>query len=663
MSDIYWAAEQETDTVVNKISGFLNSFSLNTESERSSISSIWTRNLRMYYQSVVNSDSRDSALGFGGENGELIEMHVPVARSDVRKLISIATRQRLNFKAQSESTDYMTKGSSVIADALSQEYLTTHDLNGLRERALELAIVTGSSFILNQWDVQKQEPVFRLIPCWMTTYNFNAESFDQLDWFVAHYFVNRYSLAEQYPEMRDEIINFKTDRTAINPWSINFGVLDYSDDDILISEFYHKSTDALPQGRFIKFIGDRGLEDMENPFLNKDGYAEIPVSACMPETIQPYLIGYPKLCDMLPLQEMTDHQFSVMASIFANLGTPAILNPRGSGMNAANMSGFKVISFSPQMGDGMRGMEPKVLELCKLPPNLLDTIDLMQQFQQRISNVSGALQGILPPGVTAASAIATLSANAVEFIEPLSLSVHKALEESMMRALVQTSLFMDETKVVESVGPTEVTATLQFKAEDLKGLKRVTLLTQNPLTMFAGGRQKIAEDYMKIGLIDSPEKYDAVMVYGSVKPIQEKRMTKESLVSFENQELRNGKMVYALATDDHAFHASEHAMLFNDPEIRKRPEIIRMVDDHIQSHLELSRTVDVGLYAMIQTGKNLPPDQNTPTGTPDQQALPPQGEVGGGEPSPEPNPMGGEIAQPAQPAQPGFDIGAQDAGQ
>jgi hypothetical protein len=285
----------------------------------------------------------------------------------------------------------------------------------------------------------------------------------------------------------------------------------------------------------------------------------------------------------------------------------------------------------------------------------------MQQFQQRISNVSGALQGILPPGVTAASAIATLSANAVEFIEPLSLSVHKALEESMMRALVQTSLFMDDTKVVESIGPTEVTATLQFKAEDLKGLKRVTLLTQNPLTMFAGGRQKIAEDYMKIGLIDSPEKYDAVMVYGSVKPLQEKRMTKESLVSFENQELRNGKMVYALATDDHAFHASEHAMLFNDPEIRKRPEIIRMVDDHIQSHLELSRTVDVGLYAMIQTGKNLPPDQNTPTGMPDQQALPPQGEVPNGEPSPEPNPMGGEVAQPAQPAQPGFDIGAEDA--
>jgi hypothetical protein len=665
MSDIYWAAEEDTETVVNKVSGFLNAFSLNCESERSNISAIWSRNLRMYYQSVVSNDSLDSSLGSGGENGELIEMHVPVARADVRKLISIATRQRLNFKAQSESTDYLTKGATVVADALAQEYLVNHDFNDLRERALELAIVTGSSFILTQWDPSKQEPMFRILPCWMTTYNFNAESFEHLDWFVAHYFMNRYSLAEQYPDKRDEIINFKTDRTAINPWSINFGVLDYSEDDILVSEFYHRGTDALPQGRFIKFIGDQGLEDMENPFVDKNGYAEIPVAMVIPETIQPYLIGYPKLCDLLPLQEMTDHQFSVMASIFANLGTPAILNPRGSGMNASNMSGFKVISFSPQMGDGMRGIKPEILELCKLPPNLLDTIQLMEQFQQRLSNVSGALQGVLPPGVTAASAIATLSANAVEFIEPLSLSVHKALESTMMRALIQTSQFMEEGRVVESVGPQDVTATIQFKAEDLRGLKRVSLLTQNPLTLFAGGRQKIAEDYMKMNLIDSPEKYDSVMVYGSVKPIQEKRMTKESLTSYENQEFRSGRVVYALASDDHAYHISEHAMLMNDPEVRKRPEIIRMIDDHIQSHLELSRTVDVGLYAMIQTGKNIPPDQNTPTGLPDQQMLPPQGEVAmdqqGGTPDDMPNPLGGEVAQPAEPAQPGFDLGAQDA--
>lgn len=661
MNDMYWAADPDTETVVNKISGFLNSFSLNTESERSSISSIWTRNLRMYYQSVVNNDSVDSSLSEGGENGELIGMHVPVARSDVRKLISIATRQRLNFKAQAESTDYLTKGSAVVADALSQEYNLQFDFNGLREKSLELSIVTGSSFILTEWDAAKQKPVFRVIPCWMTTYNFNAESFAHLDWFVVHYFANRYTLAEQYPDFRDEIINFKTDRTAINPWSINFGVLDYSDDDILISTFYHKGTEALPQGRYIKFIGDIGLEDMENPFKDREGVAEIPVSMVMPESIQPYLIGYPKICDLLPLQEMTDHQFSVMASIFANLATPAILNPRGSGMNASNMSGFKVISFSPQMGDGMRGMKPEILELCKLPPNLLDTINLMQQFQQRISNVNGALQGILPPGVTAASAIATLSANAVEFIEPLSLAVNKAMEETMMRALIQTSLFMTEERVVESVGPSDTTATIQFKAEDLRGLKRINLLIQNPLAMFAGGRQKIAEDYMKMGIVDSPEKYDSVMVYGSVKPIQEKRMTKESLVSWENQELRGGRPVRALAGDDHAYHIAEHYLMCNDPEIRKRPEIIRMIDDHVQMHLDLSRTVDVGLYAMIQTGKNLPPDQNTPTGLPEQQAVPPSGPVGEqASPTPVPNPEG-NVAEPANPAQPGFDIGEANA--
>lgn len=664
MRNQYWAAEKDTDMVVSKVSNFLNVFSLNSDAERSSLSSIWSRNLRMYYNSVINSDSTDSSLGFGGVDGELIEMHVPAARSDIRKMISIACRQRLHFKAQAESGEYTTKANTVIADSLAHEYATDEDidLNGVREKLLELALICGHSFLLNQWDEEKGRPVFRVIPPWMVTYNFNADSFDSLDWFVVHYFVNRYTLAEEYPKHRDVILNGNTERTAINPWSINFGVMDYSEDDVLVSEFYHKGTPAIPEGRFIKFISETGIEDTANPYLDKNGNPEIPVAMVSPEMIQPYLIGYPKLCDLLPLQEMTDHQFSVMATIFSALGVPTILNPRNSGINAANMSGLKVISYSPQLGDGMKAAKPEVLELCKLPPNLLDTINIMQVFQQRISNISGALQGQLPPGVTAASAIATLSANAVEFIEPMSLAVHKALESGMMRAIVQTSLFLQEERTLEIVGPRSATAVATFSAADLKGLKRVNLLTQNPLTLFAGGRQKIAEDYMKMGLIQTPEEYDAVMVYGSLEPVRENVMTKENLVSWENQEMRQGNPVYALATDDHAYHIHKHSLLENDPEIRRRPEILKMINDHKQMHLELSRTVDVGLYAMVQTGKNLPPDQNTPTGAPEvpQQVPEPSGIPDGVGAELIPEGAGGtvETAQPAQPANPIFDLGA-----
>jgi hypothetical protein len=172
---------------------------------------------------------------------------------------------------------------------------------------------------------------------------------------------------------------------------------------------------------------------------------------------------------------------------------------------------------------------------------------------------------------------------------------------------------------------------------------------------------------MQMGMIDSPEKYDSVMVYGSVKPIQEKRMTKESLVSYENQELRNGNLVRALATDDHAYHISYHAMEYNDPEVRRRPELIARIDEHIQEHLELSRLVDVGLYAMVQTGKNIPPDQNTPTGMPEM-GMGMGGEVpmegGSIQANPEGAPVetvgsgpGENVAQPAQPAQPLVNIG------
>lgn len=663
----YWAAEEDTDQVVSKIGGFLSMFSLNIDSDRTSISGIWSRNLKLYYNSIVSSNSSESSLGYGGEDGELIEMHVPVARSDVRKMVSIACRQRLHFKAQAESGDWTTRANTQITDSLAHEYASDEDidLNAVREKLTELAIVCGHSFLVNQWNEQTKKPIFRVIPPWMCTYNYNADSFESLDWFVIHYFVNKYSLAEEYPEHAEDILNAVSQRSAINPWSINFGIFEYSEDDVLVSEFYHKSTPAIPEGRFIKFVGDTGIEDIPNPYKDRNDKAEIPVSMVAPELIHPYLLGYPKLCDLLPLQEMTDHQFSVMASIFSALGVPTILNPRNSGISAANLSGLKVISYNPQLGDGLKGAKPETLELCKLPPNLLDTINIMQNFQQRISNISGALSGMLPPGVTAASAIATLSANAVEFIEPISLSVHKALEFGMMKAIVQTSMFLDETRTLEIVGPTNGTSVANFSGQDLKGIKRVTLLTQNPLTLFSGGRQKIAEDYMKIGLITTPEEYDAVMVYGSLEPIREKFSTKQNLVSWENQQIRQGQIIYALATDDHAYHIYKHSLLQNDPDIRRRPELISLIDEHIQEHLELSRQVDVGLYAMVQTGKNLPPDQNTPTGMPEvPQGMGPEMGQEGGQPSEidgigeELVPGGGmERAAPASPANPVFDLG------
>jgi hypothetical protein len=157
-----------------------------------------------------------------------------------------------------------------------------------------------------------------------------------------------------------------------------------------------------------------------------------------------------------------------------------------------------------------------------------------------------------------------------------------------------------------------------------------------------------------MGLLQTPEQFDTVMIYGSLEPIHRGAMSKENLVEWENQQMRQGSPVQALATDDHATHIKEHLMLLNDPDIRRKPELVTMINDHANEHLVLSRQVDVGLYAMAQTGKNLPPDQNTPTGMAELEQEPPIAQGG----------SIGELAtadlegaEPAQPANPTFDLG------
>ena len=112
-SDQYWASD-ETGRVIGHLDDHVQMWGSNTAASSvfTSILAAYWRNMSMYYSPIINPDSWLTSLGFSGEQGELVRMVVPQARTLIRQYVSVITKQRYNWEALTEYRDWETDRKS-----------------------------------------------------------------------------------------------------------------------------------------------------------------------------------------------------------------------------------------------------------------------------------------------------------------------------------------------------------------------------------------------------------------------------------------------------------------------------------------------------------------------------------------------------------------------
>lgn len=137
------------------------------------------------------------------------------------------------------------------------------------------------------------------------------------------------------------------------------------------------------------------------------------------------------------------------------------------------------------------------------------------------------------------------------------------------------------------------------------------------------GRAQVAENLLQMGLIDSPEKYLMVMNTGNLDYLTEGKMDEMTTIKGENEAMVRGEEVIAIFSDNHALHIKEHRDVLADYILRRDPELVQSVLDHMQEHINLLQTTDPNLLAIIGEQPLAPPG-GTPA-NPQQPNVPTQG--------------------------------------
>jgi len=625
----YFAAKSSEDTASILMSRTGQWFlTMDTSGYLSKLRTMWAA-----YHGATYADSGDShSIIFSGEQGELVQIGINHMRNIATHMINMITSTRPTMQARSINTDYKSLVQTKLANGLLDYYMRDHRLEEYLKTAVEYAVVFGSGYIKMEWnstsgevydfneelgiDIREGDVEFTNLSPFDVMFDTNRED-RKHDWVVTRSFKNRYDLIAKYPEFEDDILRLPSKNE--NRAFASFGFHHDETDLVQVFEFYHKRTEAMPDGRYMLYLSERiVLLDTPMPYRN------LPVFAIAPNYYLGTPYGYTPMFDLISIQDAVNSLYSTVLTNQTAFGVQNILVPRGADVSLSELAGgLNVIEANTQFGP----ISP--LNLTNTPKEIFDFIQMLEKTMETISGVNAVARGNPDPNLRSGNALALVQSMTLQFMSGLQQSYVTLIEDIGTGLISVLKDYANVPRVAAIVGKNQRSYLKEFTGDDLSSISRVVVDIGNPLARTTAGRVEMAEQMLQMGVIKTPEQYFTVINTGQLDVMTEDTQSQLFLTKGENERLIDGKPVMAVMTDDHRLHIKEHSVILSDPELRFDPDLLARVTAHIQEHIDSLRTIDPDTLTILGQ-QPLGPIGGSPAGQP--QDMPPDASMQGQNP-------------------------------
>ena len=609
------------------------------------------RSWKAYYGEYYGGSGNSHGVSFGGESGELVNLAVNHYRNLARHIHVMVTGTRPAFQCRAINTDKKSLIQAKLGNGLLDYYMREMRLEEVLKQAVEYAIILGSGYIKLEWNSTKGKiydyvepeqssitdededgnpldedgnillpfPIyegdvgFSLVSPYDVIFDSTKDYFDKNDWVVCRSKKLKYDLAAKYPEFADEITELDTvDKEQKGKGSSAFSKRNKTED-VFVKEFFHKRTESMPNGKYMLYVNEEIiLEDTLLP------YRSLPIYRITPSSIIGTPYGYTDMFDLLPLQEMLNSMYSTAATNINAFGVQSILSPRGAGIEAEQIgNGMQFIHYNDTAG------KPSALQLTATSPEVYQMMALLEKTMETLSGVNSVARGNPEQSLRSGNALALVQSQALQFVSGLQQSYIRLLEDVGTGTINLLKDFASVPRIIAISGLNNTTEMKEFKSDDIKSINRVIVDAGNALMQSTAGRAQVAENLLQMGLIDNIDKYLMVLNTGNLDYLTEGKIDNLTLIKSENEALVRGEVQQAIWSERHSMHIKEHMEVLNDTELKKDPQLVQLVLDHVQEHANLLRTTDPALLSMIGEQPLAPVvDPNAPAPAPAPQGQP-----------------------------------------
>jgi hypothetical protein len=498
------------------------------------------------------------SVGFDGERGEFLRYRINEFRAYLRQSTGMALGQRPAFQAIARSDDYESLAQVESADtAINSIYESRYGER--KERAtVEKGDLFGQSWTVTTFDPDGGEEIEVEIPMppeagggaspatekirageiiiksrapWEVYFEPTIEDFDDHVWRCEKDRVSKHEIAARYPELRDRILELQDN----DPYQIDrlFGFIEVGGlktDEVTVRHFYHARTRALPQGRYLVFVGKLPLYDGPIP------YRRLPFTDYTPSQYINTALGYADSWDMVPIGQLLDQIVADATSNIAAFGRQTVFIPEGAEWTEEDLAnGMRVLTVPP-------GTEPpQAVNLAALPQGIEWIVQLLEAKFQSISGLNATSRGQSDPNVTSGTMAALFHSIAIEVNCAKQLAVDAHRERVANQILDLCKDFVQHPMLAEIVGADERTYLQSFDASVFKSVPKVTIKTANPMVRSTAGRLELAQMLLKVpNAVSTPQQIIEVLVSGQLKPIYKAPRSEMLRISWENEALAEG---------------------------------------------------------------------------------------------------------------------------
>lgn len=619
-STIYFAAKPANECasiLLSKSRTFFNRMETNAYIDK--ITRMW----KAYHGAYGDSAGYGHQVQFTGEQGETVMLPVNHFRNLARITYNMVTANRPIMQARAVNTDYKSLSQTYLANGILEYYMREKNLEYHLKKAVEMAIVLGSGFIKMEWNATAGEGydvdpetgqiiangdiVYTNLSPLDVCVDGTKESWDN-DWIKVRSYQNKFDLAAKYPELKDKILAIQTKN---GPSVSRLSTFSNDDtDDVAIFEFFHRKTEAMPNGRYLLFASDDCIF-LDTPIP----YPDIPVFRIVPAEILGTPYGYTDMYDVFPIQEMINAAYSTISSNINAFGVQSIFFPRDADLTVSSIEG------------GMNIIEgnapPQPINLTETPAEVYKFLEILIKSAETISGVNSVARGNPEASLKSGAALALVQSMALQYVSGLQQSYVKLVEDVGTSMIKFLQIFAATDRVAAIVGKNNRAYLKEYNSNDIDKIGRVYVDLGNPLSQSTAGRVQMASEMMQMGVIKNPNQYFQVLNTGRLEVIFENEEQQLLLIKDENERLMSGEIPAVVAGDRHREHILEHFSVLNDPDIRKDQNLLRIVNDHIQMHMDALRNTDPDLLSMVGEVA-LPPIQIPPMpGMPGEPGMPP----------------------------------------
>lgn len=585
------------------------------------------KSYRTYYgrHFATNPNFTDSEIVRTGEEGELAAFSVNHYRNLIKHILNLTTSQKPAFDARAINSDTRSLVQARLANNVLDYYLREKRLNRYLRTAAEQSLVLAKGFLKVTWEPSLGEPmrvenytdengqikermkfegdIKVTCPSPLDVFvDQSQEDWNTCEWIVTREYQNKYNLAVRHPELKHDIERLQTKMEIEGMRHLAFHALNESND-VPVFEFYHKRTEAVPNGRLVIFCNkDVVLYDGPIP------YKRLPVFRIVPGEIYGTTEGYTDAYDLLALQEVFNVCVSTAFSNIQAFGVQNVLIPEGCNLSVDQLSqSLAGIKYDPQAG------KPEALQLTQSPAELYQFIPMIEKMMETISGINSVARGDPDHSLKSGIALSIVQSMATQYASGFSQSYADLLEDVGTFILDLLKDFAETKRIVSISGKFNRAYVKEFSGKDLSNISRVAVDMGNPIARTTAGRIEIAQTLMQNGMLKTPQEFFTVLNTGTLDTITEGPQAELDLIHRENEMMMDGAAVTAIVGEAHVLHMQEHRSLLSNPAVKMNGQITQGVLEHIQQHMQIYKTQDP-LWSMVSGEPPAPPPPPPPPG-------------------------------------------------